>query len=153
MAPNPVFGTGFESFWTGSRMQELWDLFPNTHINESHNGYIEVYLNLGVIGLGLLAAMFIQGYRTCVAAFGIDANSASLMLAYLLVATIYSCTEAGFRMLYYTWSFLLLFIMAAGCIRQGITETRSARAAIRFGVSRKREVCLSQESVLRTAVV
>ncbi len=36
--------------------------------NEAHNGYIEVYLNLGWLGLGLIALILGQGYRRAVRA-------------------------------------------------------------------------------------
>ena len=32
-------------------------------LNQAHNGYIEIYLNLGWVGLTLLGAMVIAGYR------------------------------------------------------------------------------------------
>ena len=51
MAPNALVGAGFESFWLGPRLSKVMTAFPNLHVNEAHNGYIEVYLNLGVIGL------------------------------------------------------------------------------------------------------
>ena len=50
MPINPIFGTGFESFWLGKRLEQLQGIFfffPN----EAHNGYLEVYLNLGLMGL------------------------------------------------------------------------------------------------------
>jgi len=40
MAPNPIFGAGFESFWLGPRLDRLWSAFPAFHPNEAHNGYI-----------------------------------------------------------------------------------------------------------------
>ena len=50
---NPLFGTGFESFWLGERFRS----FTASHWwapNEAHNGYLETYLNLGLVGLFLL---------------------------------------------------------------------------------------------------
>lgn len=116
MCPNVIVGAGFESFWTGPRMQRLWDLFPNAHVNESHNGYIETYLNLGLVGLALLGSIFVHGYRRSLAAVRSDPESAGLMLAYIPVAALYSYTEAGFRMLFFPWSFLMLTILAASAI-------------------------------------
>ncbi len=127
LAPNALLGAGFESFWTGARMQQLWALFPGTHLNESHNGYLEIYLNLGVVGLILLAIVFFTGYRTSLAALRKDPNGASLMLAYILVSLIYSYTEAGFRMLYYTWSFLILLVIVAGDILRSSEGTQTER--------------------------
>ena len=47
---DPLFGVGYESFWLGSRTKELWREFW-WRPNEAHNGYLEVYLNLGVMGV------------------------------------------------------------------------------------------------------
>jgi O-antigen ligase len=118
MAPSPLFGAGFESFWLGPRLQKVWDAFPNLFVSEAHNGYLEVYLQLGAIGLILMIIILVHGYRRSVAAFRIDPTSGSLMLAFVLTATIYSYTEAGFRMLDYAWSFLILVIMEAGHISE-----------------------------------
>ena len=52
MHTNPLVGAGYESFWLGPRLQKIWQVFGP--LNESHNGYLEVYLNLGLIGVTLL---------------------------------------------------------------------------------------------------
>jgi exopolysaccharide production protein ExoQ len=108
MAPNALLGAGFESFWLGTRMQKVWDAFPNLFVSEAHNGYIELYLNLGAIGIILIIFILVHGYRRSVAAFRIDPGLGGLALAYVLTAVMYSYTEAGFRMLFFPWSFLLL---------------------------------------------
>jgi exopolysaccharide production protein ExoQ len=112
MAPNPIVGAGFESFWFGPRMEGLRRIFPA--INEAHDGYIEMYLNLGLVGVGLIALILLQGYGKAVAAFRLDPALGSLLVAYILTAAIYSVTEAGFRMLDPIWFCLLLAIAAAG---------------------------------------
>jgi exopolysaccharide production protein ExoQ len=126
MAPNPIVGAGFESFWLGPRLQKVWDAFPNLYVSEAHNGYIELYLNLGALGVCLIILILVQGYRRSVAAFRIDPNSNSLMLAYVLTVSIYSYTEAGFRMLDFAWSFLLLAVIGAGRIAEFSRRTRAA---------------------------
>lgn len=112
MPVSRLFGTGFESFWLGPRLQTIWSLYW-WHPNEAHNGYIEVLLNLGWIGVSLLALLLITGYRRIFATLRRDPNVASLELAYFLVAVVYSFTEAGFRMLGLTWIFFLLAIAAS----------------------------------------
>jgi O-antigen ligase len=116
MAPNALLGAGFESFWLGPRMQKVWDAIPNLYVSEAHNGYLELYLNLGVIGVSLVILILVHGYRRCIAAVRIDPDLGGLMLAYVLTVVIYGYTEAGFRMLFFTWSFLLLAIMGASRI-------------------------------------
>ena len=116
MSPNPLVGAGFESFWLGPRLEKVWRAFPVFRPNEAHNGYIEVYLELGLVGLGLIALILINGYWRAVAAFRRDPGIGGLMLAYVVAATIYSVTEAGFRMLDPIWIFLLLAVVGAGSV-------------------------------------
>jgi exopolysaccharide production protein ExoQ len=125
MAPNPLVGAGFESFWLGARLQTLWQALPNLHLNESHDGYIEVYVQLGWVGLGLLAMVLINGYRRSVTTFRHDPVLGSLLLAYVLTAALYSVTEAGFRMMNPIWVILLLAVVASGGVASGVISPTS----------------------------
>jgi O-antigen ligase len=109
MHTNPLGGTGFESFWIGPRMQRVWDL-TGMHINEAHNGYIEVYLNLGWVGIALLGAIIVTGYRNALVTLRRNPNAGRIRLAFLTAALIYSFTEAGFRMLSPVWIMFLLAV-------------------------------------------
>jgi exopolysaccharide production protein ExoQ len=129
MAPNVVVGAGFESFWLGPRMQKVWDAIPNLYVSEAHNGYLEVYLNLGAIGVILIILILLYGYRRSVATFRIDPDLGGLMLAYVLTAVMYSYTEAGFRMLGMAWSFLLLAIIGAGRMSRTYRRSPQIRSA------------------------
>lgn len=111
MDTHPWLGAGFESFWLGSRLNHVWSIFA-WHPNEAHNGYIEVYLNLGLAGLGLLTFLIVTGYRNVIAAFRCDPDIGILRLGYFAVAVAYSFTEAGFRLLDPMWIFFLLSIAA-----------------------------------------
>jgi exopolysaccharide production protein ExoQ len=113
MPINPWVGTGFESFWLGNRLQELWDAIPNFYLNEAHNGYIEVYLNLGWVGVSLLGLLLLTGYRRIIATFRRNPERGALLLGFFLVALFESLTEAAFRMMYPSWIFLLLASIAA----------------------------------------
>jgi exopolysaccharide production protein ExoQ len=107
MSPNIVLGAGFESFWLGRRIERLWAIFA-WEPNEAHNGYLEVFLNLGIIGVTLLALVIVTGYRNALAMLRRDTEGGSLRLAYLVVGLTYSFTEAGFRMMSPVWiSFVL----------------------------------------------
>ena len=125
LVPNPVLGAGFESFWAGPRLAKIWlmDEGGFKGLNEAHDGYLEVYLNLGLIGVALLAAILVRGYRSAIAAFHSDPMFGNLILAYILTAVIYSITEAGFRMLDPIW-FLLLLSAVAGEKIIAITKAR-----------------------------
>jgi exopolysaccharide production protein ExoQ len=108
---NPILGSGFESFWLGERLEWMRRLDPG--LNHAHNGYIEVYLNLGWAGLMVIAAMLVKGYRNIITGLRRDQRANALMLAYLVVGVIYNCTESGFKMMSPVWIFLLLAVMVA----------------------------------------
>lgn len=112
LAESPLFGSGFESFWLGNRLVTMWTDNVGAQLNEAHNGYLEVYLNLGYIGVTLLAVLIVTGYRNVIAAFRQDIHLGRLKLAYFLAAVVYSFTEAGFRMLDPIWIFFLLATVA-----------------------------------------
>jgi exopolysaccharide production protein ExoQ len=107
MIVNPMFGAGFESFWLGQRLKTLWDTFP-WRPNEAHNGYLEVLLNLGGIGVVILLYMMVRGYRTAVKAVVSHFRAGNLRLAFFVAAAAYSFTEAGFRQLDPIWIAALL---------------------------------------------
>jgi len=124
MDTNPIVGTGFETFWTGTRLAYMNREFPG--INESHNGYLDVWLNLGGIGVGLIILVLGQGYRTAVAAFRRDSMLGALLTAYVVTAVTYNVTEAGFRMLGPEWIFIVLAVLAAGRFgRVGVSPSPS----------------------------
>jgi exopolysaccharide production protein ExoQ len=97
MHTNPLIGTGYESFWMGPRLKWFWQTAGLGQINEAHNGYLEVYLNLGLVGLCLLGWFLIASYRTICTRLKPFSNLASLTLALWLTMLFYSVTEAGFR--------------------------------------------------------
>jgi exopolysaccharide production protein ExoQ len=109
MHTNPVIGTGFESFWLGNRLEAVWNMSVKG-IQEAHNGFIELYLNLGWVGLLLLGWLIISGYRNAVVALRREPNDGSLRLAFITASLIFSMTEAGFRMLSPIWFAFLLSI-------------------------------------------
>jgi exopolysaccharide production protein ExoQ len=115
MVPNPIVGAGFDSFWLGPRLERMWNLYPSLYLNEAHNGYIETYLNLGLIGVTLVVLLLLHGYRNVVNSFRNDGSfSASpLLLAYVFTAAFYSITEAGFREMDLIWVFFLLAVVAS----------------------------------------
>lgn len=119
LSKNPLWGAGFESFWLGTRLEKIWSVYW-WHPNEAHNGYLEVYLNLGWIGVALLAALIVTGYRNVIAALRGDPDEGRLRLAYFVIGVVYNFTEAGFRILNPVWiAFLLSVIAVPSDGRQG----------------------------------
>lgn len=123
MVPNALVGAGFESYWLSPHvLTRLWQLFPGLPLNEAHNGYVEVYLELGWIGVGLIVFILLDGYRRSVKAFRKEPMLGGLLVAYILSAMIYNLAEAGFRMADPMWIFLLLAIIEASGIAASVRE-------------------------------
>jgi len=117
VCPNPFVGAGFESFWNGYGRYVIGDLSEYERgLNSAHNGYIEVWLNLGWVGVSLIAMLLVSGYRRARAAFRRNPEVGSLMLAYVATDSLYSITEAGFRIMTPTMIFLFLVIVGSRSI-------------------------------------
>jgi O-antigen ligase len=125
---NPLLGAGFESFWLGPRLQFMLNALVNLPINEAHNGWIEVYLNLGWAGLCFIALLIITGYKSITSHIRQDPEKSSLFLGFLLCALFYSFSEAGFRFLTVSWFFLLLIIIGASQVSSLATSSASELA-------------------------
>jgi O-antigen ligase len=126
---NPYVGAGYESFWLGSRLLWVWERLGT--VNQAHNGYLEVYLNLGFIGLFLLSAFLIASYRTICRRMTVSASHAALALALWTVLLAYNVTEAAFKG-HPLWAvFLLWVILVPPARREGkVHERRGWRATL-----------------------
>lgn len=110
LSGNSLLGTGFDSFWLGTRLRAMWNLYW-WHPNEAHNGYLEVFLNLGWLGVALLGIVIATGYRAVIAAVRRNLPESSLMIGLFAVGIVYNFTESAFfRMMTPTWIMFLLAI-------------------------------------------
>jgi O-antigen ligase len=110
MTVNPVLGAGFESFWLGKRLEKLWSIYW-WQPNESHNGYLETYLNLGWTGLVLLVGIMMTGYQNLIRQLGEGLETAPLRLAFFFVGVAYNFTEAAIRTVSPVWISFILAVM------------------------------------------
>jgi O-antigen ligase len=133
---NPLVGTGFESFWLGGRLQTIWALTA-PGIQEAHNGYLEVYLNLGIIGVCLLGGLIVTGYANAYSVFRRDPSEGSFRLAIVTAGVIYGLTEAGFRMMSPIWMAFLLAISVAPLSVQSWQYQQASVLPLTRGLPRK----------------
>jgi O-antigen ligase len=119
---NPVIGVGYGSFWLGERLARFWAMYPNSPPIQAHNGYIEVYINLGLIGLGLLAVVLWTGVRKMRSRVTLSLSTSEARherilttfgLAYAVAYLFYNVTEATFQGL--NFLFTIFLILAFEC--------------------------------------
>lgn len=97
MHTNPLIGTGYQSFWLGPRLDYFWLYSGLGHLNEAHNGYLEIYLEMGLAGDTVLAIFLIAGYRAICRSLDSGSALAVLGLAVWMVLAFYNMTEAAFE--------------------------------------------------------
>lgn len=118
---NPLLGTGFETFWLGPRADYVSSKFI-FRVNQAHNGYLETYLNLGWIGVTLLAAQLVVGYRNIVGGVRRNVPSAAFLFALLVIATAYNLTEAALKVMHPVWISFLFAVTAVAAAPRPIGE-------------------------------
>jgi exopolysaccharide production protein ExoQ len=95
---NPLLGTGYETFWLGPRLEKVRQAAgEGAGLNEAHNGYLEAYLNLGMIGVSLLLGFVIAGYRNICKRLKPVSSFGSLTLSIWTAFLFHNLTEADFR--------------------------------------------------------
>jgi O-antigen ligase len=124
MQDQPWIGFGFESFWLGSRLEKLWSTYW-WRPTQAHNGYIEIYLHLGLVGLALLLAAIVSAFRKIARSFRRDFLLARLQMALLLAILMFNYTEAGFKGVSFIWT--IFYLVAMVCPRSA-AATRPAAA-------------------------
>lgn len=110
LQPNVLLGAGFESFWMGSRLDILWQKWW-WRPNQAHNGYIETYLNLGLVGVAILAGLLLATFRQICRQFLEELDTARLRMAFLLVLLFYNYTEAAFKGVHFMWTIFYIIAM------------------------------------------
>ncbi len=113
MHTNPLVGTGYESFWLGPQLLEFYRRSGLYGLNEAHNGFIEVYLNLGLVGDFLLGIFLIASYWTLWKRFRLSPELVSLGLAMWVVTLFYNMTEAAVLKGNLAWLTFLITVMLA----------------------------------------
>jgi O-antigen ligase len=106
---SPLLGAGFSTFWSGRRLVEIGQTFGNVVI-QAHNGYLDTYLNGGLVGLGLLLVWLCVSYRRVRERLALGAADARIRLTMLFVAVVHNWTEATFYKLSLLW-FVTVFAM------------------------------------------
>ena len=94
---SPLFGTGYGSFWLGDRLGILWGKYW-WQPTEAHNGYLEIFLQLGLVGLFLLIIVILRTYGNILRALTSNFEYGRLRMVLFVVILLYNVTEAGFEL-------------------------------------------------------
>src|SRR5262249_55064050 len=111
-----------------------------------HNGYIEVYLNLGLTGLVLLSMVIFSRYREIrrrLVDFGsqdhVGFDFAAFGMAYLITFVFYNLTEGVFRALNFLFIIFLMISIEYSNIKSQEASAPAERIGWRRSTARLRE--------------
>ena len=118
LSVSPWFGAGFASFWLGDRLNAVWAEWAFKP-NQAHNGYLEIYLNLGIVGLLCLLGMIVSSFThlsrmwvrssDSVELYLVRRDFARLGMSFLAGYLVYNITEAAIHFLNFLFVIFLIF--------------------------------------------
>lgn len=141
---NTWIGVGYRNFWLGDSAKDMlpyfsdWSRIPG----HGHNGYVDAWLELGWIGLALLAAFILRGFPSLIRALVREpqrAAWAALTLFFLLFIINNMSASVALRHTDILWSASLIGTLFAA--RQALEEKRLAehlRAQIKIRRARRK---------------
>jgi O-antigen ligase len=135
LQPNALVGAGFEAFWLGDRLQTLWAKWW-WRPNQAHNGYIETYLNLGIVGVVLLVGVIVSAFTAITSRLRAEFGFADLRLALLFAILAFNYTEAAFKGVHLVWTMFFLVVLSSAAREESaasdIQPKRSGRGRFTY---------------------
>jgi exopolysaccharide production protein ExoQ len=119
IALKPILGYGYSAFWPASAEAMRIDVAMNWTVPHAHDAYIELALELGLVGLGLYVAAYLVAMKRAALYMRMERdNSAKWPLVYLCFVLLYSFTEN--YVLAPNTIFWMLFVAASCTISQPV---------------------------------
>lgn len=108
---NSMFGVGYGGYW--GMVKEAYS--KHHEVMQSHNGYLEVYLQVGIVGIIALFAFFMEFCGKLRREFNYIFDWGVLGICFLIMVLLYNYTESGFIEAGFLWTitvFLTVFFSA-----------------------------------------
>jgi len=150
---NPVLGVGFGAFWVGRIGYAMYPLdnwtraTPEWRPGEGHNGYLDAYVDLGVLGMVLVFVVISLAFAGALNDLQNDFEFGSLRLTLLLSIVMNNLTESS--LLKGTHSLWFVFLLVAVNVPATSRRLRTERTA-RLQTAAPVAVSLSSATVAPT---
>ncbi|MBZ5614918.1 MAG: O-antigen ligase family protein [Acidobacteriia bacterium] len=118
---NPVIGAGYWSFWGGPGGRAI-SIAMKTGVPNAHDGYLDIFLDGGLIGLFLLSCVLIASGRRLIKNLQVH-RYYYLCFAFLIIAMVHNLTESSFARLSALWFTTLLAMMDFPSLRDKLRST------------------------------
>jgi exopolysaccharide production protein ExoQ len=108
----PILGSGYGSFWSSTAIYDLWEKVRWTPVS-SHNGYIDIFMNLGLVGLLSLFVLLFHAYRNISRSIETDKEFGNLIFIFFIVILVQNITESTLSI---ANSFLWILILISSVV-------------------------------------
>jgi exopolysaccharide production protein ExoQ len=123
---HPVLGYGFAAFWKGLYgPSQSVVLVAGWGLQQAQDGFLDVWLGVGVVGIALIALTTGQAMRNAARCFHSKANAAYVRwcIVVILCSLLYNIGETSLGMINMDWLFFLLACL--GLKQDAMRDTRS----------------------------
>jgi exopolysaccharide production protein ExoQ len=116
---NPLLGVGYGGFW-GLRDQII---YSTVGVREAHSGYLEVYLETGMVGIVLSLMFLIAYYRKALREMNRSFDWSIFGICILMMTLIHNYTESNFlRTSNYFWNVTVFVTVVLSASRLSIDK-------------------------------
>lgn len=111
---HPLRGTGYASFWGAGEESYVAELAPGfiSGLNQAHNGYLDVFVETGALGLAMLVAVLAAGLAAADSGFPREKwDQRRMLLAVMAFAIFHNGLESSwFRSFSLVWVVYLILL-------------------------------------------
>ena len=108
---HPISGSGYESFWL-ENIADLWEKYAFGPIN-AHNGYVDLYLNLGIIGVAIFMILIVKLLARLFTESALSTYYGQIAFVFCMINIIRNITESSLMNASLSWFLLLFFLIDA----------------------------------------
>ncbi len=126
---NPLLGVGIGGFWLGRMANIPWNENMTWVLGQAHSGYVDTYLQLGLVGGVLLAAILFSTLPKLIDSLQTDFDFGALRITLFLTIMFVNITETTFlRGDHHLWFILqiVLWIMPPAPVASAPTMAQGA---------------------------
>ncbi len=142
---NPILGAGYWNFWGGPGGEAIMNAMT-TVIPNAHNGYLDIYLDGGFVGLAILFVLLVAAGLSITRKLKMNREIDLYMkvrFAVLVVAIIYNLSESAFARLGPLW-FTTLLVISEFPTKKGMKMARGAQVVAKSTLLNQRVPALTR---------
>lgn len=110
-ASSPIVGIGYGAFWIGRLVNIPWNANMTWVLGQAHSGYVDTYLQLGCVGMFLLAGVLFSTIPKLLTTMSDNFDFACLRITLLLTIAFINVSESTFlRGDHHLWFMMLLVL-------------------------------------------